>query len=209
LVFSSNRNGESDLYQKAASGSGGEQALLRSAETKRPNSWSPDGKFILYWSRQNNGDLMVLPLFGDRKPFPFLSTPFDERQGVFSPDGRWVAYQSNESGRFEVYVRTFPGTGGQWQVSTGGGNSPRWRADAKELYYLAPDDKLMAVAVPAQGATLVPGTPEVLSQTHIVQGADRQQYDVSRDGRFLVNTELSEISTEPIHLLLNWRPPEN
>jgi Tol biopolymer transport system component/tRNA A-37 threonylcarbamoyl transferase component Bud32 len=209
LVFSSNRNGESDLYQKAASGSGGEQALLRSAETKRPNSWSPDGRFILYWSRQNNGDLMVLPLFGDRKPFPFLSTPFDERQGVFSPDGRWVAYQSNESGRFEVYVRTFPGTGGPWQVSTGGGNSPRWRADAKELYYLGPDDKLMGVAVAAQGATLVPGTPEVLFQTHIVQGADRQQYDVSRDGRFLVNTELSDTSTEPIHLLLNWKPPDN
>jgi Tol biopolymer transport system component len=132
MVFSSNRKGSSDFYQKPANGSGGEEVLLQSAETKLPNSWSPDGKLILYWSRQNNGDLMVLPLFGDRKPFAFLSTPFDERQGVFSPDGRWVAYQSNESGRFEIYVRTFPGTGGQWQVSTGGGNSPRWRADAKE-----------------------------------------------------------------------------
>ena len=209
MVFSSNRKGSSDFYQKPANGSGGEEVLLQSAETKLPNSWSPDGKLILYWSRQNNGDLMVLPLFGDRKPLPFLSTAFDERQGVFSPDGKWVAYQSNESGRFEVYVRTFPGTGGQWQVSTGGGSSPRWRADAKELYYLAPDDKLMAVAVAAQGATFVPGAPEVLFQTRIVQGSNRQQYDVSRDGRFLVNTELSDTSTEPIHLLLNWKPPDN
>jgi len=151
---------------------------------------------------------MVLPMTGDRKPFPFLSTPFNEMQGVFSPDGKWVAYQSNESSRFEVYVRPFPGPGGQWQVSTGGGASPRWRADGKELYYLAPDSKLMAAAVVAQGTTFTAAAPEVLFQTHINQGGgNRQQYDVAKDGRFLIDTELQDTSTEPIHLLLNWKPP--
>jgi Tol biopolymer transport system component len=150
---------------------------------------------------------MVLPMIGDRKPFPFLSTSFIEQLGVFSPDGKWVAYESNESGRFEIYVRPFPGPGGQWQVSTGGGIMTRWRADGKELYYLAPDDKLMAVAVTAQGATFTPGTPQTLFQTHFPNGTRRQQYDVSRDGRFLINTDLESASTEPIHLLLNWKPP--
>src|SRR5260370_34481237 len=84
---------------------------------------------------------MVLPLAGDRKPFPFLSTQFSEAQGAFSPDGKWVAYQSNESGRYEIHVRPFPGPGGQWQVSTSGGISPRWRGGGEELYYISPDSK--------------------------------------------------------------------
>jgi serine/threonine protein kinase len=212
VVFTSNRKGTNDLYQKPADGSGSEELLLESVETKWPDSWSPDGRFILYQSSQNNGDLMVLPLpdiqkRGDRKPYPFLSTPFNEQNGVFSPDGKWVAYQSNESGRDEIYVRPFPGPGGQWQVSTGGGKSPRWRADGKELYYLAPDLKLMAAAVVAQGASFAPGTPEVLFQTHAPLNTNRQPYDVARDGRFLIATELESASTEPIHLLLNWKPP--
>ena len=207
VVFGSSRKGAYDLYQKPADGSGNEEILLQSAESKRPNSWSPDGRFILFDSDLNNGDLMVLPLTGDRKPFRFLSTPFNERQGVFSPDGKWVAYQSDESGRNEIYVRPFAGPGGKWQVSTGGGSSPRWRADGKELYFIAPDLKLMAAAAMAQAATFTPGTPEALFQTHLAPAAFTQQYDVSRDGRFLINTELQEASTEPIHLLLNWKPP--
>ncbi|MGA2714783.1 MAG: protein kinase [Bryobacteraceae bacterium] len=207
VVFASARKGNYDLYQKPANGSGVEEILLQSAGSKRPNSWSPDGRFILYYSSQNNGDLMVLPLTGDRRPFPFLSTRFYEDKGVFSPDGKWAAYQSNESGRNEIYVRPFPGPGGQWQVSTGGGTSPRWRADGKELYYVAPDAKLMAVAVIAQEATFKPGTPEALFQTHIAPAVNRPQYDVARDGRFLINTDLQDTSTEPIHLLLNWKPP--
>jgi Tol biopolymer transport system component len=207
VVFASNRNGPYDLYQKPANGSGNEEVLLQSADFKRPNSWSPDGRFILYWAGQNNGDLMVLPLTGDRKPFPFLSTPFNEQQGVFSPDGKWLAYQSDESDRFEIYVRPFPGPGGQSQVSIGGGHSPRWRADGKELYYVAPDLKLMAAKVVVQGSAFTVGTPESLFQTHINQATNRQQYDVARDGRFLILTDLPDTSTEPIHLLLNWKPP--
>ena len=151
---------------------------------------------------------MLLPLSGERKPYPFLSTPFSEREGVFSPDGKWAAYQSNESGRFEIYVRPFPGPGGQWQVSIAGGTSPRWRADGRELYYLAADNKLMAVAASAQNGTFVPGTPEALFQTHIASAVSKQHYDVAHDGRFLIVTELQDTSTEPIHLLLNWKPPK-
>jgi len=216
VVFAANRKGVFDLYQKPADGSGREELLLESADSKRPESWSPDGRFILYGSSQNNGDLMVLPLAPDRKttdgkPYAFLSTPFNEENGVFSPDGKWVAYQSNESGRDEIYVRPFPEPGGQWQVSTGGGSMPRWRADGPvgkyELYYLAPDQKLMVAAVTVQGASLAPGTPEALFQTHIAANNNRQPYDVARDGRFLIATELETASTEPIHLLLNWKPP--
>jgi eukaryotic-like serine/threonine-protein kinase len=207
VVFASNRKGAFDLYEKPADGSGSEELLLQSAELKRPDSWSPDGRYILYWSAQNNGDLMVLPLTGDRKPFAFLSTRFNEQSGVFSPDGKWVAYQSDESGRDEIYVRPFPGPGGQWQASTGGGISPRWRADGKELYYLAPDLKLMAAAVVPQGGAVAPGTPEALLQTHAASNTVRQPYDVARDGRFLIVTDLETTFTEPIHLLLNWHPP--
>ena len=120
----------------------------------------------------------------------------------------WVAYHSNESGRNEIYVRPFPGPGGQWQISTGGGTSPRWRSDGKELYYLAPDNKLMAAAAAAQGSTFAPGTPQPLFQAHSAPGPFKQQYDVARDGRFLINTELQDTVTEPIHLLLNWHPPK-
>jgi serine/threonine-protein kinase len=123
-----------------------------------------------------------------------------------------VAYQSNESGRDEIYVRPFPGPGGQWQVSPAGGSSPRWRAGGPvgeyELYYLAPDLKLMAAAVTVQGGSLAPGTPEALFQTHVVSIVTRQAYDVGRDGRFLIATEVESASTEPIHLLLNWKPPK-
>jgi serine/threonine protein kinase len=207
VVFASSRKGNYDLYQKPSDDSGSEQLLLQSAETKRPNSWSPDSQFILYNSDQNSGDLMVLPLTGNRKPFPFSVTPFSERQGVFSPNGKWVAYQSNESGRNEVYVRPFLGPGGKRQVSTEGGNSARWRADGKELYYVALDKKLIAVPVVVREAAFAAGKPEALFQTHIATSVNKPQYDVASDGRFLINTILSDASTEPIHLLLNWQPP--
>jgi hypothetical protein len=126
-------------------------------------------------------------------------------RAFFSPDGKWVAYQSDETGHFEIYVRPFPGPGGQSQVSAGGGRSPRWRADGKELYYLPRDLKVMAAKVVVHAAAFTAGTPEPLFQTHINQATNRHQYDVARDGRFLVLTDLPDMSTEPIHLLLNWQ----
>ena len=138
---------------------------------------------------------------GDRKPVAFLKTNFDEAAGQFSPDGRWVAYQSNqlnESGRYEIYVRPFvasaatgsqpAGGGGQWQVSTAGGLSVRWRADGKELYYVAPDGRMMAVPISVTGSTLEPGTPVALFQTRIFGGGTDngvgRQYDVSKTAAF-------------------------
>ena len=185
--------------------------LLASADGKFPSSWSPDGRFLLYRSSLNGGDLMVLPVSpvsGDRKPYPFLSTPFNEEAGVFSPDGKWVAYQSNESGRDEVYVRPFPGPGGVWQISAGGGTFPRWRADGKELNYLAPGYKLMATAITAQAGSITPGQPVALFTANFVRSTIRPQYDVARDGGFLVNLELNDAATPPITLLLNWKGPK-
>jgi serine/threonine protein kinase len=204
VAFASNRNGPYDLYRKLANGSGIDELLLQSPDFKRPNAWSPDGRFILYWVGSNKGDLMVLPLNGGL-PFPFVSSPFNEQQGVFSPDGKWVAYQSDESGSPEVYVRPFPGPGGEAQVSAGGGHSPRWRSDGRELYYISPDLKLMAAKVRVQGAAFTAATPASLFQTHINQATNRPQYDVARDGRFLILTDLPDTSTEPIHLLVNWK----
>ena len=157
-------------------------------------------------------DLWVLPVDGDRKPFAFLKTTFEEHRGQFSPDGRFVAYVSNESGPHQIFVRPFPGPGGQWQVSSTGGIQPRWSADGREIYYIAPDGKLMATSLIVKNGAIEPGTPTVLFQTRIPGGGTtaytRQQYDVSRDGRFLVNTTLDEGVTSPITLVLNWKPPE-
>ena len=185
IAFDSNRNGTRDLYQKAANGAGSEELLLESSQNKTAYSWSPDGRFLLYRAQdpRTQSDLWVLPLDGDRKPFVFLNTPFDERTAEFSPDGKWVAYQSTESGRWEIYVRPFPGPGGQWQVSTSGGSQVRWRPDGKELYYIAPDGTLMAAALAVSGAAFEPGVPVALFQPRIWGGGtnttNKQQYDVA------------------------------
>jgi serine/threonine-protein kinase len=159
-------------------------------------------------------------MVGDRTPSLILKTPFTEVYGVFSPDSRWVAYSSNESGRNEIYVRPFvlpnvAGTaagagGGQWQVSTAGGIYPVWRPDGKELYYVNPAGTMMAAPITVSGATLEPGAPVVLFPTRIYGGGvdaaqQGRQYDVARDGRFLINTELDSAAA-PITLLMNWQP---
>src|SRR5262249_49840150 len=121
IVYGMRVSGTTELYQKATDGTGEPEALLVDHRNKFPACWSPDGRFVLYMV-DNGGptgwDLWLLPLFGDRKPSPFLQTPFNEIQGRFSPDGRWVVYASNESGRYEVYVTPFPGPGAKWQISS-------------------------------------------------------------------------------------------
>jgi hypothetical protein len=164
-------------------------------------------------------DLWVLPMTGDRKPWVFLRTPFVEVGGQFSPDGKWVAYQSNETGRDEVFVRPFtlPGadgaegtSSGKWQVSTAGGISPAWSADGKELYYINRDGDMMAVPMGASASALQPGTPVKLFKTRILGGGiDVQrgrQYDVTADGRFLINAVVGSDVVTPITLIQNWNP---
>ncbi|HLA39409.1 MAG TPA: hypothetical protein VJ417_05390, partial [Candidatus Glassbacteria bacterium] len=217
ILFASARSGTLDIYQTLASGAGEPERIVASQQLKAPFSWSADGRFGLYLSidPQTGADLWVVPMAGEQTPQVFLQTPFYESWGVFSPDGRWVAYQSNGSGRWEIYLRPFvpPGStdreaAGQWQVSTAGGIHPVWRADGEELYYLNPEGAMVAVPVNVGGSTPELGNPESLFSTRILGGgvgaaAQGRQYDVSADGRFLINTEL-EGTEAPITLIQNW-----
>jgi Tol biopolymer transport system component len=201
-----------DLYVKPSNGAGNEELLRESPNVKVPQDWSRDGRFLLYYEIDPKTfyDLYALPMTGERKPIVLANTQFQENMGQFSPDGRWVAYRSDESGRFEIYVRPFPEPSGKWQVSTAGGSQPRWGADGKELFFIAPDDKLMAVPVRTSGSTFDAGTPTMLFQTRIVANTNsstKPQYAVSRDGRFLFNQPTEESTTSPITILQNWKPP--
>jgi Tol biopolymer transport system component len=206
VAFSSQRSGSGDIYAKAASGTGADELLSTSKIFKVPNSWSPDGRYIAYIAFQgapgSKADLWLLSL-ADRKTSPILQSQFDELQGVFSPDGRWLAYASNESGRFEIYVQPFPGPGGKWQISTSGGTQPRWARGGKELFFIAPGGKIMSVEI--QTSTIVEaGTPQVLFSASL-KNAPGPPYDVSSDGqRILLNRPIGEESLPPITLVQNW-----
>jgi dipeptidyl aminopeptidase/acylaminoacyl peptidase len=215
IVFSSNRKGPYDLFQKPAIGAGTEELLLATAQEKIPTDWSPDGRLLLYRSvdPETGYDIWALSLDGDGKPFPVVQTNFDERDAQFSPDGTWIAYQSNESGRLEIYIQPFPGPGSKLQVSTNGGAQARWGPHGKELFYMALDARLMAVPIrlASHPQTAEPGSPTPLFATRVggaLQGTFRQQYDVSSDGRFLMNT-ITEEAASPITVILNWNPEAN
>jgi len=217
IIFASNPSGPADLYQKPASGARDEELLLKSSENKIPTGWSRDGRFLLYTVEDPTSGrqaLWVLPLGGDKKPFPFLHTEFDNDFGRFSPDGRWVAYQSDESGRNEIYVRTFtPGssgaasdTGGKWLISTEGGSESRWGEDGKELYYLAADGKLMSVDI-ATNPVFQAGVPKALFQTPLPpRPGVRESWDMTPDGkRFLLLAPVGPSSQVPFTVVLNWQ----
>jgi Tol biopolymer transport system component len=208
LVFQSARKGGGfyDLFQKPIASGGSESPLLDTSENKNTHDWSQDGRFILYssLSPKTARDLWALPLAGDRKPFVVVQTRFEEVGGQFSRDGRWIAYQSNESGSTEVYVQPFPGPGRNWQISNGGGINPRWRGDGQEIFYQAPDGRLMAVpiTIPPNGTSIDPGRPVALFAMR-----PGSQYDAAPDGqRFLVNAALGDAATRPITIVLNWKP---
>jgi serine/threonine protein kinase len=211
IVFSSDRDGNFSLYQRAASGAGNDEVLLRAGpdDPKVATDWSLDGRFILYvnGNPRTRADLWVLPLFGDGKPFPFLQENFVEVQAQFSPDGRWVAYRSDKSGKWEVYVQSFPNRGGEWKISTDGGNEPHWRRDGKELFYLSLERKLMAVDVKVTANNFEVGVPKPLFDTHIAVVPDSafNTFVVSRDGqRFLMNVPDEESAPESLSVVLNW-----
>jgi len=206
MVFNSRRQGRFDLYRKAANGAGPEELLHADQFDKTPTSWSSDRQFILYTdiSVQGSGNIWALPMTGERKPFPFVKTPFDEGAGQFSPDGRWVAYTSNESGRSEVYVAPFPGPGAKWQISNAGGGNPRWRADGSELFYLA-SGKLMAAAVRIGAERVEVESVQPLFEISRPGGGARPYYDVSPDGQRFLHIVLAQRATEtPLTLVTNW-----
>jgi serine/threonine protein kinase len=205
IVFSSNRKGHYDLYRKNSNGTGTEDLLIESTLDKYATSWSSDGQYVCYSTTgdpKTKWDLWILPLSGDRKPRPFLQTEFSEWVGSFSLDGRWIAYQSDESGRYEIYVRPFQGSEGKWQVSTGGGEGPLWSRNGHELFFTSADRRLMAVDVKAAGSTFEAGTPHALFELDARgQGEFR---DVAADGqRFLMSVTPGATSV-PLTLVANW-----
>ena len=209
IVFASNRNGQFDLYRKDAGGTGAEELIFQSSADKFPSDWSRDGKYVLYYTvdPKTKADLWMVPMSGEHKPTPFLQTEFNETNALFSPDGRWVAYNSDESGTPETYVRPFPPAGGKWQVSTQGGVQPAWRSDGKELYYLALDGKIMAAEV-NPGSDFAAGLPVPLFESGLrPEGLteSRSSFVVAPDGqRFLVNTNAEEAARVPITVVVNW-----
>jgi serine/threonine protein kinase/Tol biopolymer transport system component len=222
IFFTSNARGTYDLYEKSSTGLEEERPLLVSDATKVPNDTSPDGSLLLYSTQvpATGVDIWALPLTGEPKPFPVVETAFDEMAGQLSPDGHWLAYQSNSSGRMEVHVQAFRGTDqgtsapeGHWQVSSDGGSQPRWRHDGAELFYVAADSRMMAVPIrsTSDGRTLDPGRPVPLFVTRLATGVNvplavgtRAQYAVTHDGRFLLLESLEGSTASPITIVLNW-----
>jgi eukaryotic-like serine/threonine-protein kinase len=200
LLYSSNRDGVGNIYQKSATGAGPEEPIYKNVYYKAPLDWSRDGRFVIFRASAptTKFDLWILPMSGDRKPFPFANSPFVELEAVFSPDGKWIAYTSDESGKTEIYVQPFPQTGSKWQVSTKGGQTPRWRADGKELFYYEPDKGRKAVDIQTTPA-FEAGVPKDLFATPLSGGSD-----VTADGqRFLVN-QPAESAPAPATVVLNW-----
>jgi eukaryotic-like serine/threonine-protein kinase len=220
IAFTSDRRGGREIYQKPTNGSQDEELLLESKDrAANAESWSPDGRMLVFNWEGEGVDLYFLPLFSehDRKPVPFLATEFREHMGIFSPDGKWLAYACDESGRSEVYVRRVSEqgapTGGKWQISTDGGVEPRWRGDGKEIVYSsgtgeAGPAKLMSVDVKTDGASFEAGVSRPLFEVRLPD-IRRNRYVMSGDGRrFLVNladTPVDE-STQRVQVLVNWLP---
>jgi Tol biopolymer transport system component len=213
IAFSSNRKGTHNIYVKSADGSSSDELIFESPGEKSVTHWTSDGRFVLFDSHDSKRgtDIFAVPL-SNRKPIPIAQTQFDEHRAQASPNGKWVAFQSDESGRDEIYVQPFPGPGSKWPISTHGGTQVRWRPDGKELFYVGLDGRLMDVPI-----RFVPNaqTPEVGTAVPLfspplggaIQQADfRHQYMVSSDGqRFLVAT-VGDATIAPITVILNWKP---
>lgn len=206
IAYGAQVPGGYDIYEKPASGAAKEQLVLRVGRNLRLSDWSRDGKTVVYSPAARGADLYLLPMEGDHKPSPYLQTQFEEFSGQFSPDGRWMSYTSNESGQLQVYVQPVPPTGAKWQISTASGNRARWRRDGKELFYIAPDQNLMAVPIKA-GAAFEAGIPQALFRTPIAQNQPNQfLYTPSPDGqKFLMRAPAGAEAPSPITVVLNWQ----
>ena len=209
VAFASSRNGAFNLYIKPTNGATEEKPLHATPEDERPQSWSADGRFLLIdsrpQSRQNTPEIAVLPLTGDGKPFSYLNVSYANSGGQVSPDGRWLAYVSNESGRPEVYVTAFPQAKGKWQVSSTSGTTPRWRRDGRELFFCQTDGILMAAEVTAGKDSFAVGSIKQLSERRVFQTFFSATYDVFPDGqRFIMAAIKPEAIHAPLTLVTNW-----
>ena len=215
LVYAANKRGPYDIFEKRADSTGSEELVLQSDTSKFPTDWSADGRFVAYSASvgKSKMEMWILPRFGERKPYVFLQGEFNVGEGRFSPDGHWLAYTSDESGRAEVYVTPFPSGASKWQVSVAGGSRPLWRRDGKELFYLAADSDLMAAEVDTAGSVFQVGTVRPLFHVLLRTGPSRLDlsptsgqigYDAAPDGKwFVVNSPLAG-TPQPITLVTNW-----
>ena len=198
------------MFQLDADGTGKEQSLEQpffEAIGNYPSSWSADGRVLLFDHQDKSGKMSVwgLPLTGDRKPYAFVETQFNAQMAIFSPDGRWVAYVSNDSGNDQVYVAPFPGPGGRVQVTMGGGSQPRWRQNGRELFFLLPDRKIAAAEITESAEGLRVGAVRTLFALSLMGGAPGYIYDVTADGqRFITAQDVWHTSTIPITIVTNW-----
>jgi serine/threonine protein kinase len=217
IAFSSNRSGFYNIYVKAANGAGPEDLLATEAPQdvtdRLPSDWSLDGRYLLYRTQnaKTRYDLWAWPLDGSTKSFPVAQTGADDRDGQFSPDGKWVAFESDESGRFEIYLQRFPGPGTKWPISTNGGAQVNWSKDGAEIFYISLDGQLMAVRVrlDADRQTVEAEAPVSLFATQVGNPVSvfRQQYVTSAEGRFLMNTLVEDDRAAPITIIQHWKPP--
>ena len=218
VAYASDRSGRTGLYQKAANGAGGEQLLLEPSGSRSLNDWSKNGRFLLYSQidSKTGSDLWLIPLAGARTPTVYVISDFNEMHGQFSPDGHWIAYTSDESGHPEIYVRPFPLTAdsGKWTISTGGGITPRWRRDGKELFFVTPTDRTVMVAnvsyTPAFTTTVPVRAFTTSTQTNAARSAGGPvsfDWDVTADGHRLliaIPATKEHPPQPPITVVLNW-----
>jgi Tol biopolymer transport system component len=213
LAFFSFLGGGNSIYQKAANGVGKEELLNKGETPLRPSDWSRDGHYLFLSAidPKTKSDIWVMPLSGDKKPFPYLNQDYNENSPRLSPNGQWLAYQSDKSGRYEVYVDTFtgapsasPAARGNWQVSTNGGTRPVWSRDGKELFFISADRKMMVTEVNNSAANRFDASAaKALFEAHI-SGDPSNQFDVSKDGRFLMMVPVQQDVSTPITVVINW-----
>ena len=213
IAFNSNREGAFQIFERAANGSGTDKVLLPSSQAVLvPEDWSD--AFLLYRKvdAQTRRDLWAVPVSaaGTGQPVAVVNTRFDEREGQFSPNGKWIAYASNRMGRSEIYAQPFPGTEGAKPVSSGGGSQPRWRSDGKELFYIGLDNRLMAVTTTfgSDGQSLQLGSPAALFASRIADSgpARTHLYAVARDGQRFLIEQATDAGTATLTVVKNWRP---
>jgi Tol biopolymer transport system component len=205
LIFASDRQGGMNLYQKDMA-TGKEEAVLIGDGEMYPTDWSRDGQFVVFEKKvapSGARDLWVLPLSGDRRPFSFVATDADEREGRLSPDNRWMAYTAKESGTWQVYVRSFRSPSRAWQVSPDGGLQPRWGLDSKELFYLSGARNVMSARI-ADGQGFNVGAPKVLFASPVANMHPRGLYSVTADGRRFIFSAVPETDAELITVVTNW-----